>query len=287
VTPGVHAFAPLIPAVAITGYFVLGFLLFGIRGLIWGVAHDREVESRGNSILMGPYLRSYFVWVMSPIWRFLLWSGVSANGVTGIAAAMGLASGFVVAAGHFALGGWLWVFSGILDAFDGRLARAHGEVTPAGAVIDSVLDRYVDAAILLGLAWYFRTSWALVPVLAALLGVSMVSYVRARAEGAGVAMKDGVMQRPERILYLGGPVALSPVVEALWFAPHAHPQQRFAVVGLIFLAITSNLTAVGRFVRLIHALNAGSDRAATLRDITRPDITRPDVRRPGLNIHRG
>ena len=89
------------------------------------------------------------------------------------------------------------------------------------------------------------------------------------------------------MLYLGGPVALSPVVEALWFAPRAHPPQRFAVVALIFLAITSNLTALGRFVRLIHALNAGSDRAATLRDITRPDITRPDVRRPGLNIHRG
>jgi phosphatidylglycerophosphate synthase len=287
-TTEMRAFAPLLPAVAVTAYFFVGFAMFVARGLIWGVAHDREVEARGNSILMGPYLRSYFVWVMRPIWSFLLWSGVSANGVTAIAATMGLSSGFMIASGHFALGGWVWVFSGILDAFDGRLARARGQVTPAGAAIDSVLDRYVDAAILLGLAYYFRNSWTLIPTLGALLGVSMVPYVRARGDAAGVAMKEGMMQRPERVLYLGGPVALSPVVEAIWFSPvAAHPPQRFAVVAIIFLAITSNLTAIGRFVRLIAALNAGTDRAPTLRDITRPDITRRDVRRPGLHVHRG
>jgi phosphatidylglycerophosphate synthase len=284
-----NTLAPLIPAMLIGAYFVIGFLAFGVRGLIWGVAHDRDVESRGNSILMGPYMRSYFVWVLRPIWAFLLWSGVSANGVTAFAALLGLSSCFTIATGHFALGGWAWVFSGILDAFDGRLARARGEVTPGGAIIDSVLDRYVDAAILLGLAWYFRNDWVLLPTLAALLGVSVVPYVRARGDAAGVAMKDGVMQRPERILYLGAPVALSPVVEALFFTPAAHSPQRLAVVAIIFLAIMSNVTAIGRFIRVVAALNAGSDHARTLRDITRPDVTvtRRDVSRRGLHAHRG
>jgi len=284
-----HNLAPLIPAIVVAAYFILGFLGFVVRGLIWGVAHDREVEARGNSILMGPYLRSYFIWVVRPIWRFILWSGVTANGITAFAALLGFSSCFAIANGHFALGGWAWVFSGILDAFDGRLARARGQVTPAGAIIDSVLDRYVDAAILFGLAWYFRDSWVLAPTLAALLGVSIVPYVRARGDAAGVAMKEGMMQRPERILYLGGPVALSPLVEALFFTPTAHPSYRFAVVAIIFLAITSNLTAIGRFARVVAALNAGSDQAPTLRDITRPDVTvtRRNVSRRGLHAHRG
>jgi phosphatidylglycerophosphate synthase len=279
---GLHALAPLLPAMLIAAYFLLGFLAFVVRGVIWGVAHDREVESSGGSILMGPYLRSYFVWVVKPIWRFLLWTGVSANGVTAIAAMLGVASGFAVGAGHFAVGGWAWVFSGILDAFDGRIARARGQVTPAGGAIDSVLDRYVDAALLIGMAWYFRNSWTLLPTLAALMGVSIVPYVRARGDSLGVHMKEGIMQRPERILYLGAPTALSPLVEAIFFAPSPHPPQRLAVVAVTFLAIMSNVTAIGRFVRLVAALNAGTDRAPTLRDITRPEITRRDATGRGL-----
>ena len=39
----------------------------------------------------------------------------------------------------------------------------------------------------------------------------MVPYVRAKAESFGVAMKDGLMQRPERVLTLGVAVASQPV----------------------------------------------------------------------------
>jgi phosphatidylglycerophosphate synthase len=165
-------------------------------------------------------------------------------------------AGVAVALGRFGLGGWLFLLSGILDAMDGRLARARGQVSPVGVAFDSILDRYVDAVMLLGLAWYFRTTWVLLPVLAAVMGTSLVPYVRAKADALGVEMKDGLMQRTERILYLGGAVALSPLLEALLPPPGPGSTQRLAAVGIIFLAVTSNATAAGRVFRLMAALRA-------------------------------
>ena len=129
---------------------------------------------------------------------------------------LGGAAGIAVGMGRFALGGWLFLLSGILDTFDGRLARSRNTVTPAGAAFDSLLDRYADGAMLIGLAFYFRASWVLIPTLAAIFGTSMVPYVRAKAESFGVTMRDGLMQRPERVLTLGVAVAFSPWVEGLW-----------------------------------------------------------------------
>jgi len=286
----IETLGPLIPAIVCVAYFVIGFIAFGVRGVLWGVIHDREIEARGNSFLVNSYLRSYFVWVVRPLWRLVLWSGVSATTITVFGAALGILSGVGVAYGHFAFAGWALLFSGVLDAFDGRLARERGEVSAAGSAIDSVLDRYVDAAILIGLAWYFRGSWTLLPTLAALLGTAIVPYVRARGDGLGVEMKDGLMQRPERILYLGAPIALSPLVEVIWYPPTPHPPHHLAAVAVTFLAIMSNVTAIGRFVRLVAALHARAEQAPTRRDITLPDITRRDIRqhvRPHVRPHRG
>ena len=107
---------------------------------------------------------------------------------------------------------------------------------------------------LFGLAFYFRNSWALIPALAALFGTSMVPYVRAKAESFGVTMKEGLMQRPERVFTLGVAVMMSPFVEALLPAAGGHPTQRLAAIGLVLLAVTSNTTAIGRIARLLTAL---------------------------------
>lgn len=243
-----------LPAILVGLYFFGGFFLFTLRSLLRGVPRDPEMEARGDSMLVGSYLRNFFVWVVRPLWLLVLGSGLSANALTTIAAAIGLASGVAVGLGSFALGGWLLLLSGILDALDGRLARARGQVTLAGSALDSVLDRYVDAAILAGLAWYFRETWVLLPILAAIMGTSLVSYVRAKADSLGVPMRDGLMQRPERILYLGGTIAFSPMVEAAFAPTGVPPAHRLAIFGIIFLAITSNLTALGRLFRLLTSL---------------------------------
>ena len=245
---------PLVPAAVVALYFFFGLIAFSVRSAIWGLSHDRDIEASGRTILIGVYLRNYFSWVIRPLWWLVSASGVSPNTITVIAMMVGGASGVAVAFGRFALGGWLFILSGILDTLDGKLARARGQVTPAGGAFDSLLDRYADGAVLFGLAIYFRNSWVLIPTLAAIFGTSMVPYVRAKAESFGVAMKDGLMQRPERVMTLGVAVMLSPIVEALLPVSHVHPTQRLASIGIVLLAVTSNATAVGRIVRLLAAL---------------------------------
>jgi phosphatidylglycerophosphate synthase len=257
-SPSVERWMPLAPAAVAVLYFVIGLLAFSVRSAIWGVTHDRDIEASGRSILIGAYLRNYFSWMVRPLWLLVLASGISPNAVTVIAMMTGGASGVAVAYGHFALGGWLFILSGILDTLDGKLARARSRVTPAGAAFDSLLDRYADGAVLFGLAVYFRHSWVLIAVLAAIFGTSMVPYVRAKAESFGVTMKEGLMQRPERVMTLGVAVMASPIVEALLPVASGPPPQRLAAIGLVFLAVTSNTTAIGRIARLLAALRKQS-----------------------------
>jgi phosphatidylglycerophosphate synthase len=244
----------LAPAGVIALYFVVAMIAFTARTAIWGLSHDKDIEASGRSILIGVYLRNYFSWVIRPLWLVVNASGISPNGVTILATLVGIGSGVAFAAGHFALGGWLFILSGILDTLDGKLARVRDRVTRAGAAFDSLLDRYADGAVLVGLAFYFRNSWALIPALAALFGTSMVPYVRAKAESFGVTMKEGLMQRPERVFTLGIATMMSPFVEASLPAS-GHPTQRLAAIGLVLLAVTSNTTAIGRITRLLTALH--------------------------------
>jgi phosphatidylglycerophosphate synthase len=234
-------------------YFLIGLVAFTVRTAIWGVRHDRELEGRAPSLLIGAFLRDYFGWMIRPLWWLVLQSGISPNAVTVVAMAIGGAAGVSVAFGHFALGGWLFILSGILDTLDGRLARARNRVTVAGAAFDSLLDRYADGAMLIGMAYYFRASWVLIPTLAALFGTSMVPYVRAKAESLGLTMKDGLMQRPERVFTLGLATVLSPWFETLHPAASG-PGHRLAAISLVLLAISSNATAIGRITRLLTAL---------------------------------
>jgi phosphatidylglycerophosphate synthase len=255
-------FWQVLPALVVFLYFVVGLMAFSVRTFLRGMPHDREIESRGQSIFINFYFRNFFVWIISPLWRVLLASGVRANTVTGIAAGLGASSGIAVACGRFALGGWLFLFSGILDALDGRIARAHGEAAPSGTIVDSVLDRYADSLMLMGLAWYFRHTWVLIPTLAAILGTSLIPYVRAKAEALGVPGHPGLMQRAERILYLGTALAATPLFELI-AAPHQrHPFPRLAAIGIVFIAVTTNVTAIRRFIHLVNVVDGQRRKSA-------------------------
>ena len=270
----VDRWLPLVPAAVAVLYFVVGMIAFSVRSAIWGLAHDRDIEASGRSILIGVYLRNYFSWVIRPLWLLVAASGISPNGVTVLATMAGGGSGLAVASGRFALGGWLFILSGILDTLDGKLARARNRVTPAGAAFDSLLDRYADGAVLFGLAYFVRNTWVVIPALAALFGTSMVPYVRAKAESFGVTMKEGLMQRPERVFTLGIAVMMSPFVETLLPASSGHAPQRLAAIGLVFLAVTSNTTAIGRIARLLTALRRRTASAEA------PVVTAPGAEKP-------
>ena len=253
-SPSARIWTALGPALLASTYFVLGLVLFAIRCAIKGVPQDEETLKRGSTVLVGMFLRHYFFWVIQPLWKVVYGSGLPANALSMLSGLLGVSSGVAVAAGRFTLGGWLFLGSGILDVMDGRVARMRKEANPAGAALDSVLDRYVDSAMLMGLAWYYRDSWVLLPVLVAFLGTSLVPYVRARGEGLGINLRGGAMQRLERVLFLGVGVALSPIFEAIWFPEQKHPMHWLAVVGLVFVALMSNVTAFSRFRALVNAL---------------------------------
>lgn len=101
------------------------------------------------------------------------------------------------------------LMAGFLDMVDGQVARASNRATVFGAFLDSVLDRYSDAALFFGLlVYYARANRFFYVVLTAVVMISsvMVSYTRARAESLIGSCKVGFMERPERLvlIILGG-----------------------------------------------------------------------------------
>ena len=260
-TPPDRVVTAVAPAVLLLGWFLGGMVLYAVRCRRRGRFRDAEIESRGSSVLVGMWLRQYFVWLVRPLVDATLRLGIPANTVTTLSVLLATGSGVCLAAGRFALGGWLFVLAGICDFLDGRIARATSQAGPRGALLDSVLDRYSDAVVLAGLAWYYRGSWVLLAVILALVGSMLVPYIRARAEGLHLVMKDvGLMQRTERIVYLGAAVALSPILEALLVPADPSPPHRLAIVGIVMLAASTNFTAVHRLLFGLRALGGASHR---------------------------
>jgi phosphatidylglycerophosphate synthase len=132
--------------------------------------------------------------------------------------------GSVLAAGAFAadqrrIAGVCLAAAGVLDILDGALARVSGQVSPFGAFLDSVLDRYSDLLVLAGLVFLFARLGrpeVVVLVLLALIGTVMVSYTRARAESVDVECRVGFMERGERMLVLILGALLDLLVPAIW-----------------------------------------------------------------------
>jgi CDP-diacylglycerol--glycerol-3-phosphate 3-phosphatidyltransferase len=130
----------------------------------------------------------------------------------------------VLAAVAFALdrrrtGALALLLAGALDILDGAVARVSGQVSPFGAFLDSVLDRYSDLLVLAGLVFLFARLGrpdAVAAVLLALIGTVMVSYTRARAESIDVECRVGLMERGERMLVLIAGALLDLLVPAIW-----------------------------------------------------------------------
>jgi CDP-diacylglycerol--glycerol-3-phosphate 3-phosphatidyltransferase len=130
-----------------------------------------------------------------------------------------VAAAAAFAADRLRLGALCMTLAGVLDILDGSLARVSGRVSPFGAFLDSVLDRYSDLLVLAGLVFLFARLGrldAVVAVLLALIGTVMVSYTRARAESVDVECRVGFMERGERMLVLIAGAFFDLLVPAVW-----------------------------------------------------------------------
>jgi phosphatidylglycerophosphate synthase/putative flippase GtrA len=253
-SPALRVWSALAPAILLSAYMVGGLFIYLRRARKHQVELDPETVTRGGSAILSVHVRSYFAWVTRPVWWAVKRSELPPSAITVLSVFFAIGAGVAAAAGRFALAGWLYALAGACDFLDGRLARHQGNSSRQGAALDSILDRYGEGAVLIGLAWFYRDTWVLLPVLLTLTGGMLVSYVRAKGEGFGVEIKSGLFQRPERTVILALAMALAPVVAALR-APFDPAPMHWLVVGaLVLLAVGTQVTAMGRLVRLLTAL---------------------------------
>jgi len=157
--------------------------------------------------------------LFAPLARFLQRLHVTPNMITVLGSALGLGGGVALALGNWPVATGLLVVSGFLDGVGGLLARYSQQTSRFGAFLDSVLDRWSDSSIFLGLlVWYSRAGMQMQVALAGISLASsvLVSYTRARAEGVGAQCKRGLFTRLERFTVVIAGLVLNQMSIALW-----------------------------------------------------------------------
>lgn len=222
--------------------------------------------------------------VIDPFVKVLIKVGLTPNAVTliGFILNIGVAAVFIWGAeegtrDNLTEVGWagaLILFAGLFDMLDGQVARLGNMKSVFGALFDSVLDRYSELIMFLGICYYLVANhYFLSSIFAfiALIGSMMVSYVRARAEGLGVEIKGGLMQRPERVVtiglfalicgvasnYMGGDYKL--YVPGIKY--HVFETMSIFTFPITVLAVLTNLTAFRRLMDAKKALDEAENQA--------------------------
>jgi CDP-diacylglycerol--glycerol-3-phosphate 3-phosphatidyltransferase len=132
-------------------------------------------------------------------------SHINPNALTVIGFLMNILAAYLFAYGYFRWAGGMVFLAGLFDMLDGRVARLSNRVTPFGGFFDSVLDRYSDLCLMIGLlVFYGRINrfWYVTLVAIVMIGSVMVSYTRARAENLIPTCKVGFLERPERMVLI-------------------------------------------------------------------------------------
>jgi CDP-diacylglycerol---glycerol-3-phosphate 3-phosphatidyltransferase len=163
---------------------------------------------------------------------FVSFLGINPNLLTFIGFLITIFAAVYFARGRFLEAGLVIIFAGIFDMLDGRVARITNSVTKFGAFFDSVLDRYSDIVIFLGLMIYYSKAQRLSYMVLSgvvMMGAVMTSYTRARAESLIPLCKVGFLERPERLVLLIIGALSNRMAPALWV-----------------MAIFSNLTVIHR-----------------------------------------
>jgi CDP-diacylglycerol--glycerol-3-phosphate 3-phosphatidyltransferase len=166
--------------------------------------------------------------------RWLALSRIHPNVLTFLGLVINIVAAYLFAAGSFRWAGAVVIGAGLFDMVDGRVARETNRVTRFGGFFDSVLDRYSDLALLMGLLVYYASInrfFYVVLTAIVMTGSVMVSYTRARAENTIPKCKVGFLERPERVVLL--------ILGALF--------DRMAPV-LWVIAVLANLTVIHRMI---------------------------------------
>jgi CDP-diacylglycerol--glycerol-3-phosphate 3-phosphatidyltransferase len=141
------------------------------------------------------------------------------NTLTFLGLVFNIVVGVLFAFGHVVGAGYMMILSGAFDILDGAVARISKKITRFGGYFDSVIDRYSDLAVWVGIMIYFATignAFYLVLTSIAMIGAVMISYARARAELVIPLCKVGFMERPERHITLMLGAIFNHLITAIW-----------------------------------------------------------------------
>lgn len=223
--------------------------------------------------MFGPGLQERARRIAEYVVRPLAALGLTPNMATLIGLLLNALAAAVLASGQLRLGGVALLIAGLFDMVDGALARVRDQKTTFGAFFDSTIDRYSEGLTLLGVIVYALRQppsathhWEIALAYVAALGSLMVSYARARAEGLGLALKTGLMARPERVLLLAGGLLIGGAGWLVW--------------TLAALAATSVFTSAQRIVDVARMLQR--ERSV---ESARADQVKPVDATAGLNGH--
>jgi len=216
--------------------------------------------------------------IIDPVVRTLIKIGITPNAVTiiGLILNVGVAVIFIVGAedgnrGDLRYVGWagaLVLFAGLFDMLDGQVARIGNMSSTFGALFDSVLDRYSELVMFLGICYYLVSHHYFISSLfafIALIGSMMVSYTRARSEGLGIENKGGLMQRPERVVLVGVTAIACGITANIiggdykLYVPgipfHVFETMTIFTLPLTVMAILTNITAYKRLMSAKETLD--------------------------------
>jgi CDP-diacylglycerol---glycerol-3-phosphate 3-phosphatidyltransferase len=176
----------------------------------------------------------FFGNIIKAIVRGLALLGFSPNFLTFLGLVINIWAAFLFAAGSFRWGGVVVIGAGLFDMVDGRVARETNQVTRFGGFFDSVLDRYSDLGVLVGLLVYYasinRNGYVVLTAIT-MTGTVLVSYTRARAENIIPKCKVGFLERPERVVLIIIGALVNRMAHVLWI-----------------LAVLSNITVISRMI---------------------------------------
>jgi CDP-diacylglycerol---glycerol-3-phosphate 3-phosphatidyltransferase len=180
------------------------------------------------------HIGRYLSWPIDRLADLLSPTGIPPNVITWAALVANVWGGILFAAGRFRAAGGMIILAGLCDLLDGPVARRQNRVSLFGAFLDSILDRYADLLLFLGLLVYYAlVNRFLYAVLAgaAMAGAVMVSYAKARAESLVPTSEIGFWERPERLVLMILGALANRMEVALWI-----------------LAIGPNITVIHRIL---------------------------------------
>ena len=195
-----------------------------------------------------------FGWVINRIVDALALAKIHPNVLTFVGLLINIWASWLFADGKMFAAGLVVVGASVFDMVDGRVARATSQVTKFGGFFDSVLDRYSDLALYVGLLVYYASINRfpyIVLTAVVMTGSVMVSYTRARAENSIPKCKVGFLERPERIVLIMIGALFNRMAPVLWV-----------------IAVLSNWTVVHRMIYTWQEASRLED--AQLRSVKEP-----------------